>query len=84
MHRLFPLCSLPAASRREIIEDLLDIRIFSQMSTILEKIRSTNDDIRELTIRKDLVEEKIDMQKSFISDLEETGKKNIKERKIKF
>ena len=83
MHRLFPLCE-PAASRREIIEDLLDIRIFSQMSTILrEKIRSTNDDIRELTIRKDLVEEKIDMQKSFISDLEETGKKNIKEKKDK-
>ena len=54
------------------------------MSTILrEKIRSTNDDIRELTIRKDLVEEKIDMQKSFISDLEETGKKNIKEKKDK-
>jgi len=79
-----PFMQLPAASRREIIEDLLDIRIFSQMSTILrEKIRSTNDDIRELTIRKDLVEEKIDMQKSFISDLEETGKKNIKEKKDK-
>ena len=79
-----PFMQLPAASRREIIEDLLDIKIFSQMSSILkEKIRSTNDDIRELTIRKDLVEEKIDMQKSFISDLEETGKKNIQDKKDK-
>ena len=79
-----PFMQLPAASRREIIEDLLDIKIFSQMSQILrEKIRSTNDDIRELTIRKDLVEEKIDMQKSFISDLEETGKKNIQDKKDK-
>ena len=79
-----PFMQLPAASRREIIEDLLDIKIFSQMSQILrEKIRSTNDNIRELTIRKDLVEEKIDMQKSFISDLEETGKKNIQDKKDK-
>ena len=65
-----PFMQLPAASRREIIEDLLDIKIFSQMSQILrEKIRSTNDDIRELTIRKDLVEEKIDMQKNFMRNL---------------
>ena len=79
-----PFMQLPAGSRREIIEDLLDIKIFSHMSSILrEKIRSSNDTIRELTIRKDLVEEKIDMQKSFISDLEETGKKNIQEKRNK-
>ena len=79
-----PFMQLPAASRREIIEDLLDIRIFSYMSNILrEKIRSTNESIRELTIRKDLVEEKIDMQKNFISDLEQTGKKSIKEKQSK-
>lgn len=79
-----PFMQLSTANRREIIEDLLDIKIFSFMSNILrEKIRSSNDDIRELTIRKDLVEEKIDMQKSFISDLEETGKKNIQEKRNK-
>ena len=79
-----PFMQLSGANRREIIEDLLDIKIFSFMSNILkEKIRSTNDDIRELTIRKDLVEEKIDMQQSFISDLEATGKKNIEEKKQK-
>ena len=79
-----PFMQLSGANRREIIEDLLDIKIFSFMSNILkEKIRSSNDLIRELTIRKDLVEEKIDMQQSFISDLEETGKKNIEEKKQK-
>ena len=79
-----PFMQLPAASRREIIEDLLDIKIFSYMSNILrEKIRRTNESIRELTIRKDLVEEKIDMQKNFISDLEQTGKKSIKEKQSK-
>jgi len=79
-----PFMQLPAASRREIIEDLLDIKIFSYMSNILrDRIRSTNESIRELTIRKDLVEEKINMQKNFISDLEQTGKKSIKEKQSK-
>ena len=79
-----PFMQLPAASRREIIEDLLEIRIFSFMSNILrERIRSTNETVRELTIRRDLVEEKIDMQKNFISDLEETGKKNIQDKRDK-
>ena len=79
-----PFMQLPAASRREIIEDLLDIKIFSYMSNILrEKIRSTNDEIRELTIRRDLVEEKIDMQKNFIEELENRGKENIKSKNEK-
>ena len=79
-----PFMQLPAGSRREIIEDLLDIKIFSHMSNILrEKIRSTNDDIRELTIRRDLVEEKIDMQNNFIEELENRGKENIKSKNEK-
>tara|TARA_B100001175_G_scaffold147711_1_gene125355 strand:- start:376 stop:1587 length:1212 start_codon:yes stop_codon:yes gene_type:complete len=48
-----------------------------------ERVRSTNERIRELTIKKDLTEEKIDMQKSFISDLEETGRKDIDKKKQK-
>jgi len=79
-----PFMQLPAGSRREIIEDLLDIKIFSYMSNILrEKIRSTNDEIRELTIRRDLVEEKIDMQNNFIEELENRGKENIKNKNEK-
>ena len=79
-----PFMQLPAGSRREIIEDLLDIKIFSHMSNILrERIRSTNDDIRELTIRRDLVEEKIDMQNNFIEELENRGKENIKSKNEK-
>ena len=79
-----PFMQLPAGSRREIIEDLLDIKIFSFMSNILrEKIRSANDNIRELTIRRDLVEEKIDMQNNFIQELDNKGKESIKNKKEK-
>ena len=38
---------------------------------------------QDITIKKDLTEEKIDMQKSFISDLEETGRKDIDRKKEK-
>jgi DNA repair exonuclease SbcCD ATPase subunit len=77
-----PFMQLPASSRREIIEDLLDIKIFSSMSLIIkDKIRSNNEKIKELSIRKNLLEEKIEMQTNFISDLEETGKKTIRDKK---
>ena len=79
-----PFMQLTASNRREVIEDLLDIKIFSVMGLILrERIRGTNERLRELTIRKDLLEEKIDMQNSFIKELEESGKKNVKEKKDK-
>ncbi len=79
-----PFMQLTAANRREVIEDLLDIKIFSVMGLILrERIRGSNERLRELTIRKDLLEEKIDMQNNFIKELDESGKKNIKEKKDK-
>jgi len=79
-----PFMQLNAPNRREVIEDILDIKIFSAMGLLLkERLRSTNERIRELTIKKDLTDEKIDMQKSFISDLEETGKKDIEKKKEK-
>ena len=79
-----PFMQLTAPNRREVIEDLLDIKIFSVMGLILrERIRGTNERLREISIRKNLMEEKIDMQKSFIQDLEETGKKNVKDKQDK-
>ena len=79
-----PFMQLTAPNRREVIEDLLDIKIFSVMGLILrEKIRGSNERLREFSIRNNLVEEKIDMQKSFIEELEATGKKDISEKKKK-
>ena len=80
-----PFMQLPLSSRREIIEDLLDIRIFSTMNSILkEKIKSTSEETKQLTYKKNIVEEKISMQENFINDLNEKGKSEItrKENKI--
>tara|TARA_B100001939_G_scaffold331586_1_gene329740 strand:+ start:15539 stop:17254 length:1716 start_codon:yes stop_codon:yes gene_type:complete len=79
-----PFMQLSSSNRRDIVEDLLDIKIFSSMGSILkDKIRQANQDIRELSLQKDLTEEKISMQKSFIKNLDERGKANIENKKSK-
>ena len=79
-----PFMQLSNTHRREIVEDVLDIKIFSSMAKILrEKINKTSIEIKELAIKKQLIEEKIDMQKNFIADLDKSGKKKIKDTKLK-
>jgi DNA repair exonuclease SbcCD ATPase subunit len=76
-----PFMQLTSANRREIVEDLLDIKIFSTMSSILkEKMRRTNELIREHSIKKDMIEDKIEMQESFIADLDKSGKERIEQK----
>ena len=78
-----PFMQLPAASRREVIEDLLDIKIFSSMNTIIkDKIRSLRDDIRTLELKKESLTDKVKMQESFIEELENRGKKDIDDKNI--
>jgi len=74
-----PFMQLSAQNRREVIEDLLDIRIFSSMNTInKEKIRAAKEDIKVLELKKESLLDKVQMQKNFIEELENRGKENIK------
>ena len=79
-----PFMQLGNTDRKAIVEDVLDIKIFSGMAKILrEKISKANTEIRELTIKKEMIEEKIEMQKNFIADLDSSGKKRIKDTRKK-
>ena len=79
-----PFMQLNTQSRREVIEDLLDIRIFSHMNLITkEKIRQCKEDIRVFSTKRDNLEDKVEMQKNFIHEIESKGKKNIKDKKEK-
>ena len=79
-----PFMQLGNSDRRAIVEDVLDIKIFSGMAKILrDKISKANTQIRELTIKKEMIEEKIEMQKNFIADLDKSGKKRINDTKEK-
>ena len=79
-----PFMQLSAAHRREVIEDLLDIKIFSSMNTLIkEKIRAVKEDIKVLDLKKESLLDKVKMQKSFIEELENRGNANINANKEK-
>ena len=79
-----PFMQLTAANRREVIEDLLDIKIFSSMNTIIkDKIRQTRESIKVLDLKKENLNEKVEMQNNFIEQLENEGKKKIENNKKK-
>ena len=79
-----PFMQLSTSNRRDVIEDLLDIRIFSAMNTLIkEKIRTEKEKIRSLDLKRDNVKDKISMQENFIKELEVQGKDNIVENQKK-
>jgi DNA repair exonuclease SbcCD ATPase subunit len=79
-----PFMRLPLASRREIIEDILDIQIFSVMNINLkEKLKFANDDIKDRDYQIDLLEEKVTMQKDFIANLDLQNQNDIQEKNNK-
>ena len=80
-----PFMRLPLAQRREIIEDILDIQVFSTMNVLLrDKVRENNEEIKTLDYQIHLLEEKIDLQKKYMLELEKKTKEEItrKENKI--
>ena len=73
-----PFMQLTTANRREVIEDLLDIRIFSAMNTLIKEIiRQQKDEIKSLELKKQNLNDKVTMQKNFIEELENRGNANI-------
>ena len=80
-----PFMRLPVAQRREIIEDILDIQIFSTMNVLLkDKIRENNEELKEFDYQIDLLKEKIELQKNYLLELDKKNKADIsnKEEKI--
>ena len=76
-----PFMQLSGTNRREVIEDLLDIRVFSAMNTLIrEKIKIQKDEIRTLELSKENVKDKVEMQENFIKELETRGKERIEEK----
>ena len=65
-----PFMQLPAHARREVIEDLLDIQIFSTMNTLLkEKIIENRNEINETDHKITLIENKIELAEKHIISL---------------
>jgi len=79
-----PFMQLSAPNRREVIEDLLDIKIFSSMNNLLkDKIRGIKDQVRTLDLKKESLNDKVTMQEEFMEKIEKRGQDDIEEKKKK-
>ena len=77
-----PFMQLSSSHRREVIEDLLDIKIFSSMNVVIkEKIRKIKEDIKTLELKKESFLDKVKMQKNFIEELENRERESIQKKK---
>jgi DNA repair exonuclease SbcCD ATPase subunit len=77
-----PFMQLSAQYRRDVIEDLLDINVFSKMNQILkEKNSILKDQIKDVGYRIDLQSNKIDTHKKYISDINRINK-DLKDQKV--
>ena len=64
-----PFMQLNSKNRREVVEDILDIKIFSLMNLVLKtKVREINTNITDTNYSKDLTQSKIEMQEKYIED----------------
>jgi len=79
-----PFMQLSAPNRREVIEDLLDIKIFSSMNNLIkDKIRGVREEVRTLDLKKESLNDKVKMQTEFIEELEQQGKGRIEDNNTK-
>ena len=75
-----PFMQLPAAHRREVIEDLLDIKIFTVMNTVLkDKANDIKVKITDLENKIDLGKSKVKIQQDYIKTLEEDKQKKVED-----
>ena len=81
-----PFMQLNAGHRRDVIEDLLDINIFSKMNVLLkEKNGSLKDKLSSINHNIDLLKNKMDQQSKYIRDIAALTTENKKkyEKQIK-
>ena len=80
-----PFMQLRARHRREVVEEILDIQIFSLMNMLLkQKLKTIIENQRDNNYQHDLTTEKIELQKKYIEDIEKNKDKLIQEKNIIF
>ena len=76
-----PFMKLSVPQRREIIEDILDIQVFSTMNLLLrDRVKENNVEIQEVNYQIDLLKDKIELQKQHMLTLERRTEEDIKKK----
>ena len=77
-----PFMQLNTKARREVVEDILDIKIFSLMNLVLKtKYREVATNIQETKYGQDLTNSKIEMQEKYIEDAKSNRESLLNEKK---
>ena len=80
-----PFMQLKSRHRREVVEEILDIQIFSLMNMLLkQKLKNNAEEIRDIEYKSSLTEEKIDLQDNYIDEMKKNKDKSLKEKTILF
>ena len=76
-----PFMQLPSHHRRDVIEDLLDINVFSKMNQILKEKQSIlKDNLKDVNYDLELAKDKIDLQQNYIKEVEGLSTKEIESK----
>ena len=80
-----PFMQLKARHRREVVEEILDIQIFSVMNILLkQKLKGIIEELREVEYEYNLMSEKISLQENYIEDIQKNKDDIIKEKESAF
>ena len=76
-----PFMQLKARFRREVVEDLLDIKIFSMMNALIkQRLKDLVGELQEIEYKYKLSSEKIVMQEAYIEDIKKNKDVIVKEK----
>jgi DNA repair exonuclease SbcCD ATPase subunit len=76
-----PFMQLKARHRREVVEEILDIQIFSLMNMLLRsKLKETANEQKDVEYRYDLTSEKVVLQEKFIKEMKDNNTQLVKEK----
>jgi len=77
-----PFMQLPSWSRRQIVEDLLDINIFTKMNMLLKERNSKiKDELNDINHKIDIFKTKIDSQSNYIKSLQSLNADQIEKKR---
>lgn len=77
-----PFMQLSTRDRREVIEDLLDIQIFSTMNTLLrDRVSDNKRNLSEVSYSIDLIQEKIEVQEQYLKKVKNDAAKQVNDLK---
>ena len=78
-----PFMQLKARHRREVVEEILDIQIFSLMNMLLkQQLKTIEDEIKDVDYQVELTSEKIGLQENYIDDVKKNKNKIVREKTL--